>query len=354
MVDLLERTAALVDIASVSRDERAIADALEPGLRAAPHLEVVRIGDNLVARTDTGAPRRLVLAGHLDTVPAAGNERARREADRCYGLGAADMKGGIAVMADLATAVVPSGLDVTYVFYVCEEIARAHSGLLAIEAVRPELLLGDAAVLLEPTAAVVEAGCQGIIRVHVHIGGRRAHSARPWVGTNAIHRSSALLALLARYGEAHVVIDGCEYRESVQAVAINGGVAGNVVPDEVVVRVSHRFAPNRSVETAYAELEAVLLEVLEAREGDWIELEDSAPAAPPSLAHPLLAQLVDATAAPPAAKLGWTDVAFFFERGIPALNYGPGDGLLAHSPDEFVSRDELERVRAVLGAVLGA
>jgi len=351
MTDLLARTAALVDISSVSRHEEAIADVIEHELREALHLAVTRVGNNVVARTALGADRRLVFAGHLDTVPPAGNESARLDGDRLAGVGSADMKGGLAVMVDLALAP-PGAIDATYVFYVCEEIARVHSGLLEIVAEDPELLAGDAAVVLEPTAAVIEAGCQGVVRVSVHIGGHRAHSARPWMGENAIHRSAALLARVAAFEDVRVVLDGCEYHESLQAIGIEGGIAGNVVPDAVVVRLSHRFAPNRSCEQAYAELEAFLLPVLDPTAGDHVALEDSSPAAPPSLDHPLLSALLKAVGAPPKAKLGWTDVAFFYERGVPAANYGPGDGELAHSPEEFVTRAELDAVRATLGALL--
>jgi succinyl-diaminopimelate desuccinylase len=352
VTDLLEETARLVAIASVSRDEQAIADVLEQELRAQPHLTVDRIGDNLVARTETGAPERLVLAGHLDTVPAADNETPRIEGDVLHGLGSADMKGGLAVMASLAHQPATAALDYSLVFYVCEEIARAHSGLLAIVAAKPELLAADAAILLEPTSAIVEAGCQGVVRVTVRIGGHRAHTARPWTGVNAIHRAAELLDHVGAYPERLVTLDGCEYHETLQAVRISGGVAGNVVPDEVQVTLSHRFAPDRDTEGAYAALETYLSLVLDESAGDSLMLDDSAPAAPPALDHPLLSQVVKRTGESPKAKLGWTDVAFFHERNVPALNLGPGDGLLAHTPGEFVTRADLDAVRAILADVL--
>jgi succinyl-diaminopimelate desuccinylase len=352
VTDLLAETARLVAIGSVSRNEQAIADVLEAELRAQPHLTVDRIGDNLVARTHAGASQRLVLAGHLDTVPAADNETPRLEGDQLYGLGSSDMKGGLAVMASLAHEPATASLDYTLVFYVCEEIARAHSGLLAIADSKPELLEADAAILLEPTSAIVEAGCQGVVRAIVRITGRRAHAARPWMGINAIHRGAEVLARVAAFPERLVTLDGCEYHETLQAVAISGGVAGNVVPDELVVTLNHRYAPDRTTESAFAALETYLLPVLDLAAGDRVELDDSAPAAPPSLDHPLLAQVLERTGHAPKAKLGWTDVAFFHERKIPALNLGPGDGLLAHTPSEFVTRSDLDAVRAILAAVL--
>jgi succinyl-diaminopimelate desuccinylase len=348
--DLLASTAELVAIASVSHHESAIADFLEARLRAVPWLAVERVADNVVARTQQGRPTRLVLAGHTDTVPPNGNEQPRLDGDVLWGLGAADMKGGLAVMVDLAAAFERPARDVTYVFYACEEVERAHNGLSHLWSERPELLAGDAGVLLEPTGARVEAGCQGTLRLSVTMAGRRAHTARPWMGVNAIHRLGRLLALVEAYEGRDPVIDGCQYREALQAVGVQGGVAANVVPDQASVVLNHRFAPDRQVDEAEQAVMSLLEPALDS--GDRVTRVDWAPPARPGLDHPLLGALVAATGAAPRAKLGWTDVAFFAERGLPATNFGPGDPAVAHTAEERVERAEIERVRGVLAGVL--
>ncbi|HVB06865.1 MAG TPA: succinyl-diaminopimelate desuccinylase [Acidimicrobiales bacterium] len=350
--DLLLETARLVDVPSVSRDEAAMADLVEEELRALPGLEVVRVGNNVVARTALGLAGRVVLAGHLDTVPPAGNERSRVEGDVCHGLGSADMKGGLAVLLALAWGIEAPRRDLTFVFYACEEIARSYSGLRELAAADPGLLAGDAAILLEPTNACIEAGCQGMVRFEVVLGGRRAHSARPWAGVNAVHRLAPVLEAVASFEERRPVIDGCEYRESLQAVDVRAGVAGNVVPDEARLVLSHRFAPDRDENQAAEAIGILLAPALDSSLGDRLEVLDSAPAAAPSLGHPVLAELVAASGQPPAAKIAWTDVAFFSELGVPAANFGPGDPLLAHHPDEQVTRQDLEEVRRALAGVL--
>ena len=345
--DLLAFTAELVDIPSTSHNELAITDHLEALLRAAgPRLDVVRIGENLVARTMLGRPQRLLLAGHTDTVPPNGNEHARIVGDDCWGLGACDMKGGVAVLARLALAVAEPAVDVTYVFYECEEIDSRYNGVERLFREAPALLACDAAVLAEPTAALVEAGCQGTMRARLGYSGVRAHSARPWLGNNAIHAMAGDLAALAAYDGRRVELDGCRFREALQAVRVDGGVAGNVVPDRAVLTVNHRFAPDRTEEEAARHVRAVLAGA------DTYEVVDSAPAAPPSLGHPLLTALLAATGKPADAKLGWTDVARFAARGVPATNFGPGDPNLAHHADERVSRADLDFVYAVLRGLL--
>jgi succinyl-diaminopimelate desuccinylase len=315
-------------------------------LRAVPWLVVDRVGDNLVARTDLGRAMRLVLAGHTDTVPVNGNDRARIDADTLWGLGSADMKSGLAVMLELARTVSEPAIDVTYVFYSAEEIASQHNGLRHLFAVRPELMAGDVAILGEPTGASLEAGCQGTMRLEVQLAGVRAHSARPWMGRNAIHRLGRLLALVEDWPGREPVIDGCRYREAVQAVMVAGGVAGNVVPDEASVVLNHRFAPDRDEVGAETWLRSLLAPALDA--GDHAQVIDSAPSARPGLDHPLLAALVARNQLEVSAKLGWTDVARFASRGIPAANFGPGDPLLAHAADERVTREQLERTWQVL------
>ena len=344
--DLLARTADLVGVASPSREEGTLVDRLEGQLRALAHLETTRVGDNLVARTALGRSQRLVLAGHTDTVPANGNAAPRVEGDRLHGVGAADMKGGLAVMLELARRVTEPTVDCTYVFYAREEIAAAESGLGELFDRRPDLLVGDAAVLGEPTDARVEAGCQGTLRLRVTLRGERAHTARPWMGRNAAHRLAGVLGTLDGYVERRPVIDGCEFREALQAVAVEAGVAGNVVPDEAVVTVNHRFAPDRTAAEAEAHVRGLLAPHLEP--GDAVEVVDVAAAAAPGLTHPLLARLVELSAAPVAAKLGWTDVARFAEHGIPAVNFGPGDSTVAHTAGEHLDRGPLEQVWRVL------
>jgi succinyl-diaminopimelate desuccinylase len=345
-VDLLARTAELVAIPSVSFEERALVDHLEQVLGDVAWLDTERIGDNLVARTSLGRDQRLILAGHTDTVPSNGHDRARIEGDRLFGLGATDMKGGVAVMLDLATTVETPAVDVTYVFYAREEVASVHSGLKEIASARPDLLDGDAALLGEPTLAKLEAGCQGSLRLQVVLRGERAHTARPWMGRNAIHRLGALLALVADYEERQPELQGCRFREALQAVGVEGGVAANVVPDRVELTLNHRFAPDRTAGEAEAHVREVIGPVL--ADGDEVEVVDVAPPAAPSLDHPLIATLVARNGLPVLAKLGWTDVAFFSERGVPAANFGPGDAAIAHSAGEYVERADLERVHGAL------
>ena len=344
MTDLLALTAELVDIPSVSLQERAIADHLEAALRDVPWLTVDRVGDNVVARTDLGRAQRLLLVGHTDTVPVNDNATARIDGDVLHGLGSCDMKGGCAVFLELARTVAEPTVDVTYVFYVGEEIAAEHNGLLQLFRERPDLVAGDAAVLGEPTGAAIEAGCQGTLRARATFTGARAHTARPWMGVNAIHRMGGLLRTLETYDARRPVLDGCEFREAIQAVAVDGGVAGNVVPDRASVTINHRFAPDRDAEAAIAHVREV------AADADEVEILDVAPGAPPALDHPLLARL--ARGRDVRAKLGWTDVARMYEHGIPACNFGPGDPTIAHTRDEHVHRFEIEAVHAALLDVL--
>ncbi|QKW34281.1 succinyl-diaminopimelate desuccinylase [Actinomadura sp. NAK00032] len=327
--DVADLTAALVDIESVSGGEGPLADAVEEALRALPHLAVERAGNNVVARTDLGRGERVVLAGHLDTVPLNGNLPSRVEGNRLYGCGTTDMKSGVAVALRLAATVPEPNRDITYVFYECEEIEAERNGLRKLAAARPELLAGDFAVLMEPTGGQIEGGCQGTMRVEVVAKGERAHSARAWMGSNAIHSAGRILDVLRAYEPPRPVVDGLEFREGLNAVFISGGVAGNVIPDECVVTVNYRFAPDKSV----ADAEAYLREIFT---GFEVTVTDAASAARPGLTHPAAAAFVAAAGAEVRAKLGWTDVARFSELGIPAVNYGPGEPTLAHTRDEYV------------------
>jgi succinyl-diaminopimelate desuccinylase len=349
-LDLLARTAALVAIPSVSHEEAALTDHLDATLRTLPQLTVERVGANLVARTQLGHPTRVILAGHTDTVPVNGNAEPRIEGDVLWGLGSADMKGGLAVMVALAEAVPEPAVDVTYVFYAGEEVQAEHNGLAHLVRDRPDLLAGDVAILGEPTNGELEAGCQGTLRMEVTLRGQRSHTARPWMGRNAIHRLGAVLRLVDGFDERRPVIQGCEYREALQAVLVSGGVAGNVVPDLASVTLNRRFAPDRTEAEAADEVRALLAPVLE--DGDEVTLVDSAPAASPGLDSPVLSSLVERHRLTVTAKLGWTDVARFAALGVPACNLGPGDPSLAHTADERVDRASLERAYAVLHAVL--
>lgn len=352
MTDLLALTAELIDIPSVSHHETRLADHVESGLRRLPHLRVDRFGDTVVARTNGGRPRRLLLAGHLDTVPPVVDHGHRIDGDVLHGLGAVDMKGGLAVLLDLAASLSAPAVDATYVFYPGEEVERRYNGLQALASERPELLAADAAVLGEPSGGAVEAGCQGTMRLAITLTGRRAHTARPWTGINAIHRLGPVLAVLNSYLPRPAVLDGCTYTEQLQAVAVDGGVAGNVVPDRCAITVNFRFAPDRNVAQAEAEVKSLLAGALDAQAGDTIVVTDAVAGALPGLDHPLLSALVTATGQPPRAKLGWTDVATLSAVGVPAANFGPGDPLLCHTPDERVSRSELDAVRDALARVL--
>ena len=350
MTDLLDLTAQLVAVPSESHHEAPLVDWLEAELRGLEHLDVTRVGDNLVARTTGPAETRVVLAGHTDTVPANGNAQARIDGDVLWGLGSTDMKAGLAVMLELARTVTTPAVEVTYVFYAGEEVAAVHNGLGHLFRDRPDLLDGDVALLGEPTDGVIEAGCQGTMRLRVALAGRRAHSARPWMGRNAVHRLGPLLAAVAGFDERQPVIDGCTYREALQAVAVEGGVSGNVVPDEAVVTINHRFAPDRTAEEAEATVRELLAPHLD--DGDEIEVVDLAPAAAPALDHPVLQALVSRHDLPVRAKLGWTDVARFASHGIPAANFGPGDATLAHTAEERVDRAPIERCHAALADLL--
>ena len=340
--DPVELTAALVDIPSVSGDEAALALAVESALRAqAPHLEVIRSANSVLARTSLGRPSRVVLAGHLDTVPVNSNLPLTRSPGELHGLGAVDMKGGDAVMLHVAALLVEPRHDVTYVFYDCEEIEASRNGLGRIERDLPSWLAGDLAIVCEPSNAVVEAGCQGTMRIELRKAGRRAHTARAWMGENAIHALGDVLAVLAAYEPRVVDIDGCTYREGLQAVRVAGGVSGNVVPDEAVLTVNHRFAPDRSVADAEAHLRTVF-------EGHDLTVTDFAAGALPGLAAPAAAELVAAAGGTPVAKLGWTDVARFAALGMPAVNFGPGDPTLAHTREEHVPVAQITRCVEVL------
>lgn len=335
--DVVELTAALVDIPSESTHEQSIADDVEQALRGCDHLEVTRVGNTVVARTTLGRDQRVVIGGHLDTVPVADNLPHRVADGKLYGLGSNDMKGGVAVALRCAHDLVAPSRDVTYIFYDCEEIHEAANGLRKLSQSHPELLTADFAVLMEPSDAGVEAGCQGTLRAEVRTTGERAHSARSWLGDNAIHAAADILNRLLDYEPRQPQIDGLTYREGLNAVGIEGGVATNVIPDACVVTVNYRYAPDRSPEEAEAHIRQVF-------DGYPVQIVDNAAGALPGLTQPAAQAFLAATGAVPRPKFGWTDVSRFARLGVPAVNFGPGDPSLAHTRGEYVPIEHLRRV----------
>jgi succinyl-diaminopimelate desuccinylase len=350
--DLLELTEELCAIPSVSGNEAALADLVEARLRksGAP-LRIDRIGHNIVARTEFGADRRILLVGHLDTVPANDNQMPRRDGNVLHGLGTADMKGGLAVLLALADdlATTRSRFDVSLVLYEAEEIAEEHNGLRRLFAETPELVAGDLAIVLEPTGGWVEAGCQGTIHVRAIFNGARSHSARPWMGNNAIHLAAPLLTFCANFEAATVDVDSLDYREALQVVRIEGGIANNVVPDRCEVVINRRYAPSRSLEEAVNEVVTYCTDA----GADFVEVINASMAAPPNLMNPLIAEMIGVYNLGVRPKFGWTDVARFAAHGIPACNFGPGDPELAHTADERIERASLDSCLALLQAFLG-
>ncbi len=349
--DVADLTQAIMDIESVSGSEKRLADAVWEALSGLSGLTLARNGDSIIARTELGLGERVMLAGHLDTVPlpttpgARGTVPATVENGVLYGRGATDMKGGVAVQLALAHLIgtgrgTPSR-DVTFVFYDHEEVASSLSGFGRLVESHGELLGADFGVLLEPTDGVVEGGCNGTIRLIARTRGVAAHSARAWMGENAIHAGASILARLAAHEPATVRVDGLDYRESLNAVRIAGGTAGNVIPDSLEVEINYRFAPDKSP----AQAEQYVRDVLE---GVDLTVTDAASGARPGLTHPAAQSFVAAVGGQPKPKYGWTDVARLAELGIPAVNFGPGDALLAHTDDEHVSQDAVrECLRAL-------
>lgn len=346
--DPVDLTAALVDIESVSHNETAIADAVEVALRevaqADESIEVLRIDNNVIARTHRGLPQRVILAGHLDTVPTADNVPSTRGVDAqgrdtLFGCGTVDMKSGDAVyLHAFATLAASQELqrDLTLIMYECEEIAAEFNGLRHLSESHPELLTGDVALLGEPSGNVIEAGCQGSIRLRLTAHGTRAHSARAWLGDNAVHKLAPVLTRIAEYEPQTVDIDGLAYREGLNVVWLEAGVATNTVPDEAVLRVNFRFAPNRSADEAMAHFRQVLGLDEFAAEDLTVDVEDVSPGALPGLHAAAAKELVAVAGDVVKPKFGWTDVARFSALGIPAVNFGPGDPAYCHKKDEQI------------------
>ena len=347
----VDLTRAICDIPSVSGDEATLADAIQAAVIPLAHLEVIRHGNTIVARTRLGRAQRVVIAGHIDTVPINGNVPTRtvdiEGAPHLWGRGTVDMKAGVAVQLKLAAELTDPVVDVTWMWYDNEEVAAALNGLNLLSADRPDLFEADFAILGEPSNGQVEGGCNGTLRAIVRTHGVRAHSARAWVGENAIHGAAPILARLAEYRAKEVPVEGLVYRESLSAVRISGGVAGNVIPDACEIEVNYRFAPSKSKADAEAHVRAVLA-------GFEVEITDAADGARPGLDAPIAQQFVAAVGAEPRPKYGWTDVARFSALGIPAVNYGPGDPHLAHHDEERVPVGQIIAVERGLRAWLTA
>lgn len=344
--DVVALTAQLCDLPSVSGEEGPIADAVWAALAGAEHLELTRIGNTVIARTRLGRPERVIVAGHLDTVPINANLPTRTElvdGERTlWGRGTVDMKAGVAVQLKLAAELTEPAVDLTWVWYDNEEVSSERNGLGIAQRARPDLFAGDFAILGEPSHGAVEGGCNGTVRVRLGMRGRRAHSARSWMGENAIEKLAPVLRQLAEYSARTVRVDGLEYREGLNAVRIEGGIAGNVIPDAAAVEVNYRFAPDRDEAAAIAELRELFSAV------DEFTVLDSAPGARPGLDRPIAARFLAAVGLPARAKVGWTDVARFSALGIPAVNFGPGDPALAHADDERVPAAQILACEAAL------
>lgn len=339
--DVVTLTAALVDIPSVSGEERRLADAVEVALRRVDGLVVERCGDAVLARTELGRDQRVVLAGHLDTVPVADNLPSRLDGDLLHGCGTTDMKSGDAVMLRLAATLADPVYDVTYLFYDNEEVEAPRNGLGRVARELRHWLYGDLAILLEPTGGELEAGCQGTLRATVTTTGRRAHSARAWLGSNAIHAAAPILSALAEYQPEVHTIDGLTYREGLNAVRVSGGVAGNVIPDLCEVTVNFRYAPDRTTDDAEDFVRRFFV-------GYGVEVTDNAGGALPGLSAPATRAFVEAVGSTPVSKEAWTDVSRFAAFKIPAINYGPGDPALAHTREEYVETARIVQAERVL------
>lgn len=341
--DPVALTAALVDIPSPSHQERALADLVEQALADVPSVRVLRRGNTVAARTERGRRSRVILAGHLDTVPIADNVPHRLEDGVMYGCGTVDMKSGLAVYLHLfATLAADPDLayDLTLIAYECEEVDSQYNGLGHLAVSDPEWLDGELALLGEPSGAIIEAGCQGTLRVRVTTRGQRAHSARGWLGDNAAHRLAPAIQKVAEWQGREVDIDGLVYREGLNVVKLESYVATNIIPDEAYALVNYRFAPDLTAEEAFGRVERHLA-------GFEVTLEDAVAGALPGLEKPAAAALIR-TVGEVRAKYGWTDVARFAGLGIAAVNFGPGDPAFAHRKDEHVPVSQIRRVAVQL------
>ena len=365
--DPIELTKALVDIPSPSHHEQDIADAIEQALKPlvdSANVELVRYGNTVCARTNRGLGSRVVLAGHVDTVPIADNVPHRMDDNIMFGCGTVDMKSGLAVyMHTFAQLAAAEELrhDLTLIAYEGEEVSTEFNGLGHLQRDHPEWLAGDLALLGEPSGAMVEAGCQGTIRLRVTAHGTRAYSARAWLGSNAAHTLAPVMTRIAEYSPRDVTIDGCTYREGLNIVHLEAGVATNTLPDRAWMFVNFRFAPDRSSDEAMEHMLDVLglhkeqelpADATLDNPGISYAVDDVAGAALPGLGQPSAAALIDAVGGQVRAKYGWTDVARFSEMGTPAVNFGPGDPGFAHKRDEQCPVEQITSVAQALHAYL--
>lgn len=325
----------IIDIESVSGNEEKLADAVFSTLAKAKHLHLSRIGNVIIAKTELGRKKRVIIAGHLDTVPIADNFPSWETKDLIFGRGACDMKGGVAVAIAAALVLDAPKYDLTWLFYDNEEVEAEKNGLNKLVQEQPELLAADFAILMEPTSAQIEGGCQGTLRFVVKLVGKAAHSARSWLGDNAIHKAKGVLEILENYQARSVIVDGLKYREGLNAVKISGGIAGNVIPDAASVTINFRFAPDRDENNAKQH-------ILQLFSGYDLEFTDFAAGARPGLDREIVQEFVALVPNPPRAKYGWTDVARFSALNIPAVNFGPADPNLAHTRDEHCPKTDLE------------
>ncbi len=337
LADLLET---LVNIPSETGREAAIAEWMASRLRALGHGDLLRSGHSLVWRGPRGTPARpqVVLAGHLDTVPANGNAVARRAEGRLYGLGSSDMKAGDAVLLALLETLDPERLrfDLAAVFYEAEEGPLEANGLTRLLVEMPWLKQARLAILLEPTDLRVELGCIGSLNAEVRVIGKSAHSARPWLGVNAVERAAPWLAEITRFPVTAATVGGVEYRETLQITTLRAGRAKNVVPDELVANLNYRFPPDRTLAQAEVRLRALVPAEFEFRLADA--------AAPGRVCDDLaeVREFVTRFGATVAGKQGWTDVAQFTGAGVAAFNFGPGIPEQAHQVDEYCPLENLE------------
>jgi succinyl-diaminopimelate desuccinylase len=359
--ELAKITEDICNIQSVSGAEQELADYVEQFLSEMDYLEVVRVQNTIVAKTNFGHARRVILAGHIDTVPVSkitNNLPTQRKVEHgeqiIWGRGTVDMKAGDAVFLYLAQNLPQLSeqlqYDISFIFYECEEVSGDLNGLRQLVEDHAELIHADFAILGEPTGGGVEAGCNGSLRFDITLTGKAAHSARAWKGENAIHKSLRVLEILNTWNsidpqEHIVVVDELEYRESLNAVLISGGVATNIVPDECKIHINYRFAPDKSATQA----QKIMQELFSGYE---LEYKDISEGARPGLNLECVQKFADyareRTGISVRAKMGWTDVARFSALGMPALNFGPGDPMLCHHDHEQVEVRDITRCYEVL------
>lgn len=339
MKELTETLAWLVDIPSETGNEEAIRDALADRLSMLPRRV---INHSLVVGRP--GPGKVALVGHTDTVPLQGHVGARIDGNRLYGLGATDMKGGLAVMIHMLEG---SHADrLVGVFYAGEEGPWAGNDLGPILDAMPELTEIEAGIVMEPTNREVHAGCQGSINARVTFVGEPSHSARPWLGTNAVTRAGTFLTMMDGLTPELHPIEGLEFKEVISVTRASGGIANNIIPGRFDLNVNYRFSPDRSTEDAINRLNDVCAAA------DEFEVMDAAPAAYPETGHPLFQELIEAAGSEVSHKQGWTDVAQLSQRGIPGINFGPGETALAHKPGESIDLGDLVWCHDVLTQVL--